>query len=405
MCVKVFLSRVCMAVYFHNLTFLFRNFRIPKTTSLWLVVFLVLAQLNVQAQKKNAVERLLDWGYNILEGDSTKPRKSFLIMLPIWGVSPETGWQLGLSSGYMFKLKQDSLTRPSILRLNWQYTQLGQFSIRPFVDVFLKQNTWHVKGQFVYNNFNEYYWGIGNEVPNTNKQLYYFKQQRVNLSVRKRIWPAVYAGVQVNYERMYNFRFPENSPLPSSTDEGMNGFECGGTGLSLVYDNRNKIFFTNKGYYLEGYYLFNLPFMGDGYTHRQSFLDARYFIDLKKSNVLAFQLINQTTTGVVPFRQLSVIGNDMYMRGYYNGRYRDRNMWVVQAELRKTIWGPLGAVAFAGAGNVCKSLNDAFTSIKPNYGFGIRGVLLRKEHLNARIDMGFGEKGNKGLYLTIGEAF
>ncbi len=99
------------------------------------------------------------------------------------------------------------------------------------------------------------------------------------------------------------------------------------------------------------------------------------------------------------------MGNENIMRGYYNGRFRDNHLLAVQLEFRKTIWGPLGMAFFAGGGNVGKDSKDLFSAIKPNYGFGFRCLAIRREHLNLRIDAGFGEKNIRGFYFTMAEAF
>jgi hypothetical protein len=109
--------------------------------------------------------------------------------------------------------------------------------------------------------------------------------------------------------------------------------------------------------------------------------------------------------GDVPFRQMGTLGSENYMRGYYNGRFRDNHMVAMQGEFRFKIWGPLGATLFGGAGNVGHDFNDLNYNIKPNYGFGLRGLVLRKEKINARMDIGFGEKGINGFYFTLFEAF
>ena len=62
-------------------------------------------------------------------------------------------------------------------------------------------------------------------------------------------------------------------------------------------------------------------------------------------------------------------------------------------------------VFFAGAGNVGNTLGNLFEHIKPNYGIGIRGIAMRKERINLRIDYGRGENGIQGMYFTLGEAF
>jgi hypothetical protein len=51
------------------------------------------------------------------------------------------------------------------------------------------------------------------------------------------------------------------------------------------------------------------------------------------------------------------------------------------------------------------NVSDLTQQIKPNYGIGLRGLMIRKEHLNARIDIGFGDKNTRGVYFTIAEAF
>lgn len=340
-----------------------------------------------------------------MEGDSAKPRKSVLVLLPIWGVSPETGWQLGISAGYLLKFSQDSLTRPSIVRLNWQFTEMKQLSIRPSIDLFLKGNKYNIKGQFVYNKFNENFWGIGNRTNRDQKEQNNFKQYKFNFRLLRQFFKGVYIGPQVQYEKLFDLQLEENSMFLNKGIAGLNGFETLGFGLVCVYDNRDKVFYTKRGFYVEVSSIWNNQDIGGKFNHSNYLLDARKFLTLWKDNVLALQMVGSANIGTTPYRQLGIIGSEVYMRGYYNGRFRDQHMFAAQAELRKTVWGPFGMVFFAGMGNVGNNPEDLFSYIKPNCGLGLRGVVVRKEHINFRIDMGFGEKGIKGLYLTMAEAF
>ena len=367
--------------------------------------FFLLFTFHVSAQEKSRFERLMDWGYKIMEGDSAKPRKAVLVLLPIWGVSPETGWQLGISAGYLLKFSQDSLTRPSIVRLNWLFTEKKQLSIRPSVDLFLKGNKYNIKGQFVYNKFNENFWGIGNNALKDDKELNNFQQYKLNFRFLKQFFKGVYFGPQIQYEKLFNLEFQENSKFLNKGIAGLDGFETLGLGMVCVYDNRDHVFYTKKGVYLEISSIWNSKSIGGQFNHSNYFIDLRKFKTLWKDNVLAFQAVGAINIGTTPYRQLGTIGNEAYMRGYYNGRFRDQHMFATQAELRKTVWGPFGMVVFAGLGNVGNNPEDLFSSVKPNYGLGIRGVVLRKEHVNLRIDLGFGSKRINGLYLTMAEAF
>ncbi|MDP1728181.1 MAG: BamA/TamA family outer membrane protein [Bacteroidota bacterium] len=358
------------------------------------------------AQEKGKLLRLIDKTYSLIEGDSAKPRKSYLFVLPIWGVSPETGWRLGLSFGFLYKAKQDGFTRPSLLRLNTQFTQNKQFSIRPTIDLFFAENKYNLKAEFVYNKFNEYYWGIGNLQTDTTKELYNFKQNRFNIKLTRQFVKNLYLGAQLKYDKLYQIDFDNPASITQlSGVSGINGFQVLGLGFAITYDNRDNIYYPLKGSYID---LSNLTFqkvLGSKQAFDNYTLDARHFVCLWKQNVLAAQVFGNFNFGDVPYRQMGTMGNDMIMRGYYNGRYRDHHLVAFQVELRKTIWGPVGMTVFGGGGNVGANSKDLFSRIKPNYGLGLRCLVIRKEHVNIRIDLGLGEKNIKGLYFTMAEAF
>jgi outer membrane protein assembly factor BamA len=173
----------------------------------------------------------------------------------------------------------------------------------------------------------------------------------------------------------------------------------------VYFDDRNNIFFPTKGQFIELSNCFYNPVLGSDYRFTNITLDARKYIGLWKENVLALQAFVNMNEGTVPFRLMGALGSDSYMRGYYNGRYRDKNALALQAELRKTIWGPVSIVAFGGCGTVSSTLDGLATQLKPNYGAGLRIMGIPREKLNVRMDYGMGVDGNAAFYLTMGEAF
>ena len=93
------------------------------------------------------------------------------------------------------------------------------------------------------------------------------------------------------------------------------------------------------------------------------------------------------------------------MRGYYEGRYRDKNMIVFQMEHRMPVWWRFGMVGFLGFGDVSDTIrNFALKEFKHSIGFGIRYLLNPEEKLNIRLDYAFG-KDTSGFYITWFEAF
>ena len=98
------------------------------------------------------------------------------------------------------------------------------------------------------------------------------------------------------------------------------------------------------------------------------------------------------------------------MRGYYLGRFRDKNLVAAQVEYRML---PLplgftnrwGAAVFASTGTVSGSLGALS---KKNMlwaaGGGVRFLIFQKKDIFTRLDVAFTREGT-GIYIFIGEAF
>lgn len=360
---------------------------------------------SVRAPRKPFVLRTIDWGYRIIEGDSAHPRKYYIFPFPIIAYKPETRWILGVSVTHIFRASKDGITRPSYARLNFAYSQEKQFSVRPSVEWFTKNNKWNIRALYGYTNFAENFWGIGKNTPSFNKELYSFNQHKASLKVACQLMPHVFVGVQYGMEQLYNIHPLKGGLFESSNLTGGNGYFVSGAGGILYYDDRDHVYFPHQGQLIELSGIFNQKALGSEYTFSAITLDARKYVHLWKENVLAMQGFVNLNQGTIPFRMLGVIGSDVFMRGYYNGRFRDNHSMAFQAELRKTIWGPVGCVVFAGGGTVANKPSDLVSGIKPNIGLGLRVKAIPRERVNVHIDWGFGENGINALYVGLNEAF
>lgn len=355
--------------------------------------------------RKNFVLRTMDWGYRIVEGDSAHPRKNLILPIPILAYKPETRWIFGISLNTIFRLSKDSITRPSGIRANISYSQNKQFAFIPEWNVFTKHNKWNLRGKYTFTNFGEDYFGIGAEAPASNKEHYTFNMHRLNIKVAYQVLPKLYAGIQYNSERMYNVVADSFGLLNTEKPLGYNGCHATGAGFTLYYDNRDHVYFPHHGQIIEVSNVFYTKGFGGDYTFTNITLDARKYIRLWKENVLALQGFVNLNDGNIPFRMQGVLGSDVFMRGYYNGRFRDKHAMAFQAEIRKTVWGPFTVVVFAGGGTVANNKWDLFNGIKPNVGVGLRVLAIPKEHVNILFDYGFGSGGNNALYIGMNEAF
>lgn len=361
---------------------------------------------NLFAQQKNFVMRTMDWGYKIVQGDSANPKKKYFFIIPFASYKPETRWQGGISFSHFFRAKNnDSLTRPSVVRLNLSYTQNHQYSIRPMFDVFTNKNKYSLRGQMQYTKFIENYWGIGQNSFYANKELYSFNQYKINIKATRLIKKGFYAGIQVDFENLYNVSNQNVSLMALSDIEGTKGYHSLGLGPVITFDNRNHIYFPTKGHIIDISSTIHHKQLGSSSTFANLNIDARKYVRLWKENVLAFQTYALFNQGNVPYRLLGTLGNESYFRGYYYGRFRDLNALTFQTELRKQIWGPLSMVAFGGVGNVASQIVNLNKNVKAMYGVGLRFKAIPREKINFRFDYAIGENGREAFYVTLNEAF
>jgi hypothetical protein len=75
----------------------------------------------------------------------------------------------------------------------------------------------------------------------------------------------------------------------------------------------------------------------------------------------------------VPFYRLQTLGGSRSLRGYTSGRFRDRNVAMVNAELRCQVWHWLDMAFFGDAGHVFREVDDlGLDGLRYDYGVGLR---------------------------------
>ena len=188
---------------------------------------------------------------------------------------------------------------------------------------------------------------------------------------------------------------------------GEQGSRSVGLQFGMLYDSRNNILTASNGWYAEfahGTYRKSFGSISDFTLTR---LDIRHFLTpfKNRSDVLAFQFKSQFSSGDVPVLELSMLGSDEIMRGYYEGRYTDNHLIAFQTEYRRQIKGAVGMVAFASFGDVSSTIQGFdITKFRPTIGIGFRYLLDPVESLNLRMDWGVARDANN-FYLNVAESF
>ncbi len=337
--------------------------------------------------------------------DSTKPQKRFTILpLPVVYYQPETRFVVGVAAVLNFRFPGDSLgARPSSLINGIAYTQNKQLLLYSNFNVFYNNAQYYLFGEIGYYKYSYKYFGIG--ARDVKEELYEVDYPRIKASLVRRILPHVYAGIGYQYEDYRVKNLLPGGVLENGVVPGATGSETAGLGLTALYDSRDSVFYPNKGVYAQFSTLHNGTAVGGDRSFSRYILDVAYYRALRSKTILALNSYNSFVVGNAPFQQQSLIGGNRKMRGYYEGRYIDKNQVTGQAEVRFPIKGRFGAAVFGSAaflGNESQFLRTG----EPIFagGGGIRFNAIRKDHLNIRLDYAIGRESS-GIYLVFGEAF
>ena len=344
--------------------------------------------------------------------DST--RSASFLPLPVLGYAQETGLEFGVLPMYSFYTERtDTLTRSSAISGMATYTTEKQSNFYIKTDLWLPFNKYHILSELRYKNFPFQFYGVGDRTREEDRELITQQLFRAIGEVEKQVARGAYTGAGIRYEN-YRFRSANQGPfLPNPYGVfDRDGGQVLYLGLSQIIDSRNTNTYTTGGTYIRLAYAYAPDlFGGDNFTGSSTKLDFRTFRDLRAGKVLGIQGIYQSVQGSrAPFYLLQELGNDMMMRGYYTGRYRDQNLLALQSEFRYRFIPRLGVAAFAAAGTVYGNRQLNFRDIKPALGAGVRYFFDLDRGLSVRMDYAVGEKraGEKrqsGFYLSLGEAF
>ncbi len=376
----------------------------------FLILLLVsCTSLPIQAQVFKKAVNL----YHRYLGDSVDESKPRFLAYPTIGYSPETTWEFGVSSVFVFSAHNDfKRNRLSEITAFGFYTLKHQYGIWSDHAIYTDLDKWFFLGRDRYQDFPLLYWGTG---PNTREEEHIIVQGRYLLlrqRVLRKLAPNLFLGPEVDYQNLFRTRFeyPDQGGAFPVLPPGSGGSGNLGFGGALVYDDRHNYLNVRRGTFMELAMLRYSHAWGSDYSFYSALVDARlYRTPFAEKQTWATQVYGQfIPAGQAPFNQLSLLGNESLLCGYYTGRFRDRHYLAAQTEYRFLPFPfskRFGGTVFAAAGVV----GPNFTTLVPKKavwaaGGGLRFLILPKKDIFVRFDAGFTREGH-GFYLFLGEAF
>jgi len=338
--------------------------------------------------------------------DTIEENRNRFFAVPLVFLTPETSWGFGAAGIYTFRFKGEPAgSRPSQIQLGGAYTLENQIlSYLPF-QLFWDNEKYNFYGELGFYRYNYFFYGIGNDFEDYGGELYDVTYPRIRINALRAVHPRLYLGIRYWMDDFNISGFEPGGLLDKLKIPGEAGGLVSGLGPMINWDRRDNVFYPSKGSYVELASLFNGRLTGSAYSFTKITLDARAYHENRWGHVIAANLYLENNAGNVPFMQMALMGGTRRMRGYYEGRFRDRSMGLIQAAYRFPLFWRLKLSVFGGYGAVADDINElALNDFRYTLGAGLRILLLEKEKAHVRLDYGFG-KNTSGVYITIGEAF
>ncbi len=372
-------------------------------------VLFVSASVNAQEESDTLKSNIFSKGAGLVETVldlvTWETGRHAFSLYPAAGYSPRTGIELGVMPVWRISPVDKESGRPTTLAGSLQFSTTGMYEVGFDLLSFLPNN-WLLASKINYQFLPDEFYGLGNEQKIKPYSEYDLNSLTASMDFAKGIGKQWYGGIRLDFNKNKNTNIEGDKLTEEIT--GYNGGWLNGVGPMVAFDTRNDILYPSSGWFIVGSYLWYSKVFGSDYKFSIGSLDVRKYFSLSDDKtILAWQGMFNASLGSVPFYKLPGIGGKELLRGIpHPYKYIDNNAWFTQAELRQHLWWRVGVVGFAGTGRVMPDLNSSwFSDLHVVGGFGFRFRVLPEDGLNFRVDYGFSNHNENGLFFTIREAF
>lgn len=350
---------------------------------------------------KSWVNRILDY-FN----DSNKNKKHKRFDFSVIGgphYASDTKFGLGLVAAGLYRTDpNDSILPPSNVSLYGDVSSVGFYMLGVRGNHIAPKGRYRIDYHLYFYSFPADFWGIGYEMGDNDANKSDMKrwQAQAEVSFLFRVADNFYIGPMASYDYVIGKHIERPELLQGMDQHTWNV----GAGVSLVYDNRDNLTNPHRGIYLNINQMFRPGFMGNDYAFSTTAFRFDAYQRLGKGTVLAADIGANLNFGNPSWGMMAELGGTHSMRGYYEGRYRDKHSLEATVELRQHVWKRNGIVVWVGAGTIFPKFSALRSKqILPNAGVGYRWEF--KKNVNVRLDYGFGKSGQSGFLFNINEAF
>jgi hypothetical protein len=159
---------------------------------------------------------------------------------------------------------------------------------------------------------------------------------------------------------------------------------------------------ASRGFYLAAEVTHNIDRRHHDFDFTRFTLDLREFLPIDQELLHGFAFrqfasVTRSSDGQMPFYRMQSLGGARSLRGYAQDRFRDRNVFLLNAEVRCEIWHWLDMALFTDAGHVFRNVHDVDV-LNPRVGYGAGFRIKKDGQTLGRIDFG---RSGEGFRTTV----
>jgi len=236
---------------------------------------------------------------NVL-GASADSSAAKWINYPTLAYSPETSWEIGVSSLYVYSANRDLHNRLSEIKSFAFVTLENQYGFWLDHALYTDQNKWFLYGRARYQSFPLFYYGIGRDSPPEVQSVIDGDYLLIRERVLRETLPSLYVGLELDYQQLSRIEYVSTAPdfvLPSLGNEGSSNL---GVGAGVLYDNIHNALNPREGLYSELAFLHYNTELASDFNFTTFIVDNRIYRSLRENTVLAAQAYGQFTSERCP---------------------------------------------------------------------------------------------------------
>jgi len=337
-----------------------------------------------------------------------------LIPGPVYNSSTRLGFAVIPMLVYNLDKKKDTISPPSSTAALFYFDFYGSWMFAAKQNIFWDHNKWRAIVTVGYGDLKSKYFGVemDSTVINNNSQNYVWMSDQtffLTMTCYRKIVSGFFGGLEYAYDNITQSGKDSAASAKMRKDSVDVGNEIQSMlSPTFVWDNRNNLFWTTKGYYaaLNFRNSNNLFFSSRDFFVVEAFLNGYHCLSRHNERLtLAWRFYIQGSWGDVPYNHLANYGEGDDFRGYTGGKYVDRSKVNVQAELRYDLWKFIAISCFLGTGKTFGNIADFGRSVwLPSGGIGLYLNVIPTRNLRAYINFAIARQ-DYGIYVGLGQSF